>query len=73
MMFYYLAAFISAVGFAILDICYGYRAVAKDDKWIHLADQVGTDFAAAVQPGSWLVDLFPICMQIFHQVVYPST
>jgi len=48
-----------AMGTIILDITYGYETKPKDDEWIALADRVIHDFADAVKPGAWLVDVIP--------------
>ncbi|KAF8587788.1 cytochrome P450 [Ramaria rubella] len=48
------------VGAVIMDVVYGIQVLAKDDPYLHTAEDAMAAFSEAATPGSFLVDLLPM-------------
>lgn len=65
-------------GAIILRMSHGYTVSSEGaDPFIELADHaVGTIFSEACQPGTWIVDVAPICMYLLrltHRFLYDAS
>lgn len=51
----------STSGAIILRISHGYKVQEENDPFIQLADIATEQFSSATAPGSFMVDILPIC------------